>query len=983
MKREKKTPQTYIAKNLDSKSLAVIREKYGDQIEDIFPLSPGQEWMLGRYKRITGPFFLQTLIRIKMPLDLEKIEVGIRQACRKRPSMRTAFAWRGLDTPFQVVLKNREPEIVFLDRTDQTLEELSEEIDQYCLNDRARGFDLEEDPLLRIVFFLAKEKDTCAVILSRPHLIEDGASQVLVMKEMLLDYLLQGKIPLPDLSRVSYQEYARWLDERNQEAEWNYWKNLLKDAVKTALPGRRTSEKESGLRSVLRTFSDEENKKIRVLSARYHATTSSILHAAWSVLLAKLTGKTDILFGTVTSGRPRNVAGIDRMTGCFMNPFPVRAEVKAEETFGNLARSVQSQILTSQEYAFLSPDELARCLGNGEGFFDHLLNFQNYPGIPASVFSEAMRPAFTFLDMKNYDNLDMGFCLYFLMQDGRLSCRFVYDENQFSEETIQKLADAFSQVMEQILADQEDSLMCGGIQVSRTKEEILCRIIQEVLNRKEPIGPDDNFASLGGDSIDALMVSFELEKEGFHLELEDILKAPTPRLLAPLLTGLKEESQTENADLPVPEKVEKAISKAVDIESVEAVYPVSAIVESYLKNNHSTYPQVYCFEIPSGITAGEIRERLDQLGRMHVALRSVILSVPDGKHCQVVLKEPRTDFFQADLSGQEYRDGTPKAKALSEKQKRYFSALIRTDYSEATELGREIALRVGMIRLSEEQTILYLGSSHLLMEGSSVYRILRELTGKAEAEPDAALVKQHFVRLAEEERSDASAYWQRLLSGCSRFTELPQKPDLKEPEEQTFLSASAGVRFTEKVTDFCCRNHITLSAFLSYSFGKSLMEILSLNEVCFPVAGTGRELALMHVPGMFVVAFPLRLTAQDTLASCQEQLLHSSEKAWVFADPDFPGPEGNALFLSVQNYYTGEQEEKRQSRFYMEIFDSQQAADILKHYPISYGGAVGILAETEPFLNWGILFDSGRYESSLIRKLSAEWIRQMKACIKT
>ena len=1468
----------YTPKDLSRETLEKIIEKYGDQIEDIFPLAPGQEWMLGRYKQITGPFFLQTVVRIVMPMHPESFEKTIRQACQKRPGMRTAFAWRNIRTPFQVVLKNREPEIRFIDRTDQTLQELSDEIDSFCRDDRARGFDLENDPLFRIVVFLTKEKDTSAIIISRPHLIEDGASQILMLKELFIDYLLKGKIPLPDFSRVSYRHYAQWLDTRDWDAELNYWKGLLKDARKTPVPGRRISAGGSGIRFVQKVFTEEENQTLRVLPVRYKATMSSIIHAAWSVLLSDLTGESDILFGTITSGRPREVAGIDRMTGCFMNGFPVRADVRKEEGFGAFARRLQSQILTSQKHAVFSPDELGRRLKSEEGFFDHLLNFQNYPGIPASVRSGAMLPDFTVLDMESYDNLDTGFSGYFMMQEGRLSWRFVYDETLFSSDTVKSLSDAFARVLKRIGEDFDACLTCGEIsagasatevdrimaeegivtvcdlmlarqetdtpaliwksseltcrqlaekakriagclmargirkgdrvlltvqnclyassalygillaggvlvaaepgwpearlerirkeantvlqltdrrvqsfleaapdscqtgspfpvlrgedeavifytsgstgdpkgtvlthrvlktfaapgeqprafqQIKRAltfplfstvltccmlfatpseertlvfasaeefqsveklcecirknridtiaatpsfllrclsdpcfaglfqknrfvvsggegitrpmaeqllnameagalfhvygssemylcsvfqyktgkkislgtplkhvkmvvadekgnplspgeagelmigglpgldghylnseltrkkyikhpvlgrlyrtgdaaqteadgeisflgrtdhmiklhglriepgeieafmvqfegikraavslkkeqligyytaeedvdepalrqflsaqlphymipgtflrletlpvtragkldykalpepltdagagaipvteRERVLCRIFQEVLKQDLPICADDNFFSLGGDSIRALMVISLLEKEGFRMELKDLFLAPNAKLLAPLLSEGVESCEAEDTCLPVPEEVKAAVAKAADPEEVEAVYPASAVMEAYLNNNHNPYPQVYCFEIPAAFPTQQIQETLADLGRKHTALRSVVIPTGSGHYSQVVFKEPKIRFFETDLSSR--TEGTEPSGdgLLSDKQRAYLSTLIHMEYSSGTELGRKVALRVGRIRISEEQAVLYLGSSHLVMEGSSVYRIFHELMGKAEAGNDAELVKRHFRQLLTGDRSSADAYWERLLKGSCRFTELPQNPYAEEQGKRDCLPASAGAGFTKKVTAFCRKQQVTMSAFLSYTLGKSLMELLSLDEVCFAVTGSGRAAYEMHVPGMYVVSFPLRITGKDTLYSCQEQLLCSFKHAWVFADPAYPNPEGNPVLLNVQNFYTGEAEGDGPMISYTEIFGLRQASRLPERYPVSYGNAIGIIAETNPLLGWGILFDTGRYEPSLIRGLSAEWIRQMKGCIR-
>lgn len=457
----------YLPKNIDAESLAKIVETYGDAIEAIYPLSPGQAWMLEETKTVTDAFFLQSVFRAELAVRPEFAEKWLKQTIAKRPNLRTAFAWRGLKTPFQVVLKQREPEFTWIDRSDKGIEELSEELDAFCAADRARGFDLERDTLVRAAIMEAKN-NAYAVVVSRPHLIDDGESDAILGRELFFDRLLKGKLRPAQTENASYQAYAKWLEERDRETDLRYWKELLKDASMTALPWRSASEKKTEMHTLVHAFSEEETREIQKLPGRCNATLNSILHALWGLLLAGHTGKKDIVFGTLTSGRTTEVAGIDRLTGCFVNAFPVRVEVRKEEPFGALARRVQTQILTSREYAWLPPAELGRALGREEGFFDHLLNYHNYQGASIADVLRKKMPGYTYLGAETYDDLSTGFCLYFDVTEKRLTCRFCYDANRFSEEWVRKLERAFVRMLRQLLADEAQSLTCGRIRVLET-----------------------------------------------------------------------------------------------------------------------------------------------------------------------------------------------------------------------------------------------------------------------------------------------------------------------------------------------------------------------------------------------------------------------------------------------------------------------------------------------------------------------------------
>src|SRR5690606_13225062 len=90
----------------------------------------------------------------------------------------------------------------------------------------------------------------------------------------------------------------------------------------------------------------------------------------------------DVVFGTVVSGRPPEVAGIERAVGLFINTIPVRFRLGASTTVLEALESVQQQANAARAHEHLSladiqdaaPDLRAR-----EPLFDHLLVFENYP----------------------------------------------------------------------------------------------------------------------------------------------------------------------------------------------------------------------------------------------------------------------------------------------------------------------------------------------------------------------------------------------------------------------------------------------------------------------------------------------------------------------------------------------------------------------------------------------------------------------------
>ena len=103
------------------------------------------------------------------------------------------------------------------------------------------------------------------------------------------------------------------------------------------------------------------------------------MQCAWGLVLGRLTGERDVLFGTTVSGRPAEIPGIEGMVGLFINTVPVRIEVARPNAslLDVLALHQERQAaLLDHQYVGLTEIQSATGLGS---LFDTLLVFENYP----------------------------------------------------------------------------------------------------------------------------------------------------------------------------------------------------------------------------------------------------------------------------------------------------------------------------------------------------------------------------------------------------------------------------------------------------------------------------------------------------------------------------------------------------------------------------------------------------------------------------
>src|SRR5215469_13365623 len=79
-------------------------------IEDIYPLSPLQQGLLFHtlYAPGSGVYVEQFVCRVRGALDVPAFAASFRQVIARHPALRTAYRWKDLDQPLQVVHRHVE-----------------------------------------------------------------------------------------------------------------------------------------------------------------------------------------------------------------------------------------------------------------------------------------------------------------------------------------------------------------------------------------------------------------------------------------------------------------------------------------------------------------------------------------------------------------------------------------------------------------------------------------------------------------------------------------------------------------------------------------------------------------------------------------------------------------------------------------------------------------------------------------------------------
>ncbi|MGQ9007785.1 non-ribosomal peptide synthetase [Bacillus stercoris] len=356
------------------------------KIKNIYPLSHMQEGMLFHsfLRKEEGAYVEQSLFTIKGSLSYEWFQRSIQTIIDRHDIFRTVFLPHvpHLSGPRQVVMTEREFHLCSEDISHLPPNDQNEYIECFKERDKQKGFDLQKDMLMRISLFkTAKDEHVC--VWSHHHILMDGWCLGIVLQEFMQIYqsICTGKTL--SLAPVRpYSTYISWLTNRDKETAAEYWDLYLKN-YSTPSPLPRVSDeetKEGYLREdLVFSLSKSLTDKLKETAKQHGVTLATLIQAVWGVMLQQYNRTDDVVFGAVVSGRPSEIPGVEQMIGLFINTIPVRIKTQQDETFQELLRRCQKEILEAEPFTCQPLFDIQANTALKQELIDHIIVFENYP----------------------------------------------------------------------------------------------------------------------------------------------------------------------------------------------------------------------------------------------------------------------------------------------------------------------------------------------------------------------------------------------------------------------------------------------------------------------------------------------------------------------------------------------------------------------------------------------------------------------------
>ncbi|MCP5104054.1 MAG: amino acid adenylation domain-containing protein, partial [bacterium] len=274
--------------------------------------------------------------------------------------------------------------------------------------------------------------------------------------------------------KTKFNEFIKWIQNRDLNKEEIFWGEYLKGiGAQPELSVKRKGKRTGSVENHQITFSAEMKAGLENFGKKYKVTLSSLLYAAWGLLLQKYNDCGDVIFGATVSGRNSQLKGIEDMVGLFINTLPlrVRLETFSNETILEFLCMINKGLPAWEAYetsSLVNLKEYTR-LNTKEELFDSVFVIENYPldirnlrgGGTLAVGSYSM------VERTHYD-LTVA-----VKTSDAIEINFMCLKNAFDKDIIGQIARHFTRIIQDILENPEKEAHQVEILPELEKKQVL------------------------------------------------------------------------------------------------------------------------------------------------------------------------------------------------------------------------------------------------------------------------------------------------------------------------------------------------------------------------------------------------------------------------------------------------------------------------------------------------------------------------------
>jgi len=485
------------------------------QVEDLYPLSPTQQGILfhSLYAPDSTVYVISLSCRLEGELDADAFEQAWQLAVAHHPVLRSAFVGHDRETQLQMVLRDAALPFVRYDWRDLSAAEQATRLADLQAAERERGFDFARPPLTRLASVRMGERDY-RLLWNSHHVLFDGWSMPLLLNDVFSAYSALSRHDTPRLTVTRpFRDYISWLQRQDLAAAETYWRARLAGfATPTAIglgrpatataPDKRYSEHTRELATSVR--------ETEGFARRQRLTINTLVQGAWALLLGRYGNSKDVVFGVTVSGRPAEIADVERTVGLYINTLPLRVDVADHHNVLEWLRAIQARQseLTDYQYTPLAGVQRWSEVPSGTPLFDSIVAFENYP-VEMSALNDLMQ-SIRISDVQPLERTNYPLTLQVTVGE-RLSFRLIADAERFEKTAIERLMDHLMRLLERIIGNPVAQLSALSVFDDAEREQVVSGFNGTTADYPRDVPLHELFTAQVARTPDAVALRFEDE----------------------------------------------------------------------------------------------------------------------------------------------------------------------------------------------------------------------------------------------------------------------------------------------------------------------------------------------------------------------------------------------------------------------------------------------------------------------------------------
>ncbi|MGN7779447.1 amino acid adenylation domain-containing protein [Mycolicibacterium sp. 22603] len=943
----------------------------------LLPLQYGMYLHSAYTEPATDLYRIQQLAQLSGPLDPDALHEAVRTVIARHPALRVAVRTLADGSPVQVVLGAVEPHWRTVDLRGIDPDEAQAELRRIAAAEHAAPLALDRAPLLRHVLVSLADDDH-RLVQSMHHIVADGWSLSSMFDEIARVHNAIVAGSSPEITVDGFADFVAHTEGRAESAS-QAWETILAEVRPTLLAANDSRAVASqDHREVSTSLSRARTDHLYAAARRAGVTAATAVHAAWGLALGRRLGVDSVVFGSLVSGRGTGYPGVESIIGLLINTVPVPLSWQSTDSLSAVATRLQEQqnhVLEAQ-HARLS--DLTRSAG-ARALFDSVVVMENFPDTSATGKD---RNTLTYCGFDGSSVMtDYPVALVADAADD-LQLRLDYDPGLIGAAPAGDLLGDVVAILEAFADDPATTIaalppvdagpaaptvatVTAGAPARAADTAVVAQLAglyTDLLG--VPAGADDDFFTLGGDSVLVIRLAGRARRSGLPLKPQLVFAHRTPAAVAAALTADHGHESAPAVDGPLLKlsEAERDRVAAATERTIVDMWPLSPLQAGiYFQARYAENAAVYILQ-----NVMELRDNVD-IAAMQWAYALVLERNPVLRSGFVADDLPHPVAFIA---------GDPSCRVqfvdLSEKDRDSAVAdtrrLIEQDRHVPFDMTAPPLSRLTVIRRRGGDALI-LSCHVLLIDGWSRELLMRDLLSayamatQGRLSPPRGPVHgyQDYLRwLGAQDGAAAADYWAHVHDGLTEPTLLLPEAAGAEPAMTSRVDLQLSDDCAHALRETAQQLGVTLNALLTTALGIVLGYETGRNDVVFGTTVAGRPTEVDGsdaVIGLFLNTVPVRLrldpgaSVADTVRGAQADRLRSLDHEFLglgdiqraVADAHRGAgllAGGGALFdnlFVLQNFWSDEAFADAESEFGILSHDTFDAS----HYPLTWVVAPG------------------------------------------